>query len=131
MSPDPPSPSTSTSKPTDPTGPTSPTDGPPTSTSDSPSETCCTSVKFESTGAIGTAKPEYLGSYRKVGTTDGRAVYRKDDIYLHYVNDVAHKFEAWVFSASQNDLIGDIVNEDSNDCVDATAASWELFDVNK
>jgi len=71
-----------------------------------------------------------LGSYRKIGTDEGRAVYKKDDIYLHYVNDVAHKFEAWIFSSSADDLNGEVVNEDTNDCADATGATWEILDGN-
>ena len=56
-------------------------------------------------------------------------MYRKDDLYLHYVNDVAHKFEAWVFSDSSDDLMGEIVNEDNNECADATGATWEVLQV--
>ena len=74
--------------------------------------------------------PGALGSYRQVGADEaGRAVYRKDDLYLHYVNDVAHKFEAWVFSGSSDDLMGEIVNEDNNECADATGATWEVLQV--
>ena len=99
-----------------------PTDGPP--------ETCCTSVKLESTGAVAAASPGAIGSYRKVGEDEtGRAVYKKDELYLHYVNDVAHRFEAWVFSGASDDLMGDIVNEDNNDCADATGANWEVLQV--
>ena len=54
-------------------------------------------------------------------------MYKKDDVYLHYVNDVAYKFEAWVFSSSADDLMGDVVNEDTNKCVDATASTWEIL----
>ena len=129
LSPDPPGPPTTTSGP----GPTDqPTTGPgPTDGStDAPPETCCSSVKLESTGAIASANPGALGSYRKVGTDQtGRALYRKDDLYLHYVNDVAHRFEAWVFSGSSDDLMGEIVNEDNNECADATAATWEVLQV--
>ena len=39
------------------------------------------------------------------------------------------RFEAWVFSSSADDLMGDIVNDDDNECVDATAATWELLQV--
>jgi len=133
LSPDPPGPSTSTSKPTGgPTdGPTNgPTDGPsPTSgPTDAPPQTCCSSVKFESTGVIGTNKPELLGSYKRIGTdATGRSVYKKDSTYLHYVNDVVYKFEAWVFSSSADDQMGDVVNEDKNKCVDATNPTWELL----
>ena len=56
-------------------------------------------------------------------------MYKKDDLYLHYVNDVAHRFEAWVFSASSDDLMGEIVNEDNNECADATGATWEVLQV--
>jgi len=128
LSPDPPGPTTTTTTgggPTD--GPTTdgpgPTDGP----TDSPPQTCCSSVKFESTGAIGTGKPELVGSYRKVGSDGGRSVYKKDDVYLHYVNDVAYKFEAWVFSNSVSDMMGEVVNEDDNNCVDATSSTWEML----
>ena len=57
----------------------------------------------------------------------GRSVYKKGDVYLHYVNDVAYKFEAWLFSSSADDLMGDVVNEDTNKCVDATASTWEIL----
>ena len=127
LSPDPPGPPTTTSGPTE--GPTTgpgPTPGP----TDAPPQTCCSSVKLESSGAIASASPGALGSYRKVGTDEtGRALYRKDDLYLHYVNDVAHKFEAWVFSGSSDDLMGEIVNEDNNECADATGATWEVLQV--
>ena len=70
-----------------------------------------------------------ISDSRKIGKDEGRAVYKKDDIYLHYVNDVAHKFEAWIFSSSADDLNGEVVNEDTNDCADATGATWEILDV--
>jgi len=125
LSPDPPGPPTTTSGP----GPTGPTTGP--GPTDAPPESCCSSVKLESSGAIASASPGALGSYRQVGADEtGRAVYRKDDLYLHYVNDVAHKFEAWVFSGSSDDLMGEIVNEDNNECADATGATWEVLQDN-
>ena len=131
LSPDPPGPPTTTSGP-GPTGPTTdqgPT-GPTTGPTDAPPESCCSSVKLESSGAIANVNPGALGSYRQVGADEaGRAVYRKDDLYLHYVNDVAHKFEAWVFSGSSDDLMGEIVNEDNNECADATGATWEVLQV--
>ena len=34
-----------------------------------------------------------------------------------------------MFSSSADDLMGDIVNDDDNECVDATAATWELLQV--
>ena len=87
-------------------------------------------MKFQSAGQISEARPELAGSYRRVSTdSTGRSVYRKDDVFLHYVNDVAHRFEAWVFSGASDDLMGDIVNEDNNDCVDATGANWEVLQV--
>ena len=129
LSPDPPSPSTTSTQ-----GP-GPTDGSTTqastTSSDSPPQTCCSSVSFQSSGAIGESKPEAVGTYRKVGSdATGRGIYKKDDLYLHYVNDVAHRFEAWVFSSSTDDLMGEIVNEDSNECADATGATWELLQGN-
>ena len=57
-------------------------------------------------------------------------MYKKDDFQLHYVNDVAYKFEAWVFSSSEDDLMGDVVNEDTNKCVDANAPTWEILTYN-
>jgi len=130
LSPDPPGPTTTTKKPTGPTEeptdkPTpNPTDGP----TDAPPQTCCSSVLLESTGVIGTTYPDMLGSYKRVGTdATGRSVYKKDGVYIHYVNDVAYKFEAWVFSNSADDTMGDIVNEDKNKCVDATDPTWEIL----
>merc|ERR1719237_697770 len=57
----------------------------------------------------------------------GRIVYKKDSTFLHYAVDVAYKFEAWIFSSSADDLMGEVVNEDKNSCVDATASSWEML----
>ena len=83
LSPDPPT--TSTAQ------PTGPTDSP--TTSDSSGSTCCSSVMFQSSGDIAATQPDLTGSYRRISTdSTGRAVYRKDDTYLHYVNDVAHRF---------------------------------------
>ena len=85
---------------------------------------------FQSAGEISGAQPSLTGSYRRVSTdSTGRAVYKKDDVYLHYVNDVAHRFEAWVFSGSADDMSGEVINEDSNECADATANTWEYLQV--
>ena len=87
------------------------------------------------------AKPEIVGKYSRVGSdSTGRIVYKKDSTFLHYAVDVAYKFEAWIFSSSADDLMGEVrsvllrqnwkekvVNEDKNSCVDATASSWEML----
>lgn len=39
---------------------------------------------------------------------------------------MAHKFEAWC-SGSSDDLMGEIVNEDNNECADATVAMLEVL----
>ena len=56
---------------------------------------------------------------------------KKDEVFLHYVNDVAHRFEAWVFSDSAEDLTGFVVNEDSDQCVDNTPSTWEILQVSQ
>ena len=43
------------------------------------------------------------------------------------MNDVPHRFETWVFSGSVSDMIGDIINEEKNDCVDDLTNTWELM----
>ena len=87
------------------------------------------------------AKPEIVGKYSRVGSdSTGRIVYKKDSTFLHYAVDVAYKFEAWIFSSSADDLMGEVrsvllrqnwkekvVNEGKNSCVDATASSWEML----
>jgi len=117
LSPDPPA-TTTTHGPTDPTdSPTSP-----------PGRTCCAVVAFQSTGVIGQVKPELWGNYTKMSTdSTGRGVYMKGSTYLHYAADLPHKFEAWIFSSSDQDLIGEVVNEDKNECVDATSPTWEIL----
>ena len=80
LSPDPPSPTT-TSKTTDP-NPTGPTDDPVTTSSDNPPEICCTSVEFESTGLIGTSKPDHLGSYRSGNLAVSLRLFR--DLLFEY-----------------------------------------------
>merc|ERR1719244_593708 len=107
-----------TTKTTSGDGPTQP--GPTTAP---PDQTCCREVSFESTGPIGQAKPELVGKYSRVGSdATGRIVYKKDSTFLHYAVDVAYKFEVWIFSSSADDLMGEVVNEDTNSCVDATAS---------
>ena len=74
--------------------------------------------------------PEALGTYIKVsGDSTGKNIYKKkdDEIFLHYVTDVPHKFEAWVFSGSVSDMIGYITNEEKNDCVDDLTNNWEIM----
>ena len=89
-------------------------------------------MKFQSAGQIIEAMPGLAGSYRRVSTdSTGRAVYRKDEVFLHYVNDVAHRFEAWVFSDSADDMTGFVVNEDSDECVDNTPNTWEVLQVSQ
>ena len=98
LSPDPPT--TSTSQ------PTGPTDSP-TTTTDNSGASCCSSVKFQSSGDIGAAQPDLLGSYRRISTdSTGRAVYRKDDTFLHYVNDVAHRLFTSCSSLRHCEMLG-------------------------
>ena len=55
------------------------------------------------------AKPELVGKYSRVGSdSTGRIVYKKDSTFLHYAVDVAYKFEAWIFSSSADDLMGEV-----------------------
>ena len=55
------------------------------------------------------AKPEIVGKYSRVGSdSTGRIVYKKDSTFLHYAVDVAYKFEAWIFSSSADDLMGEV-----------------------
>ena len=55
------------------------------------------------------AKPELVGKYSRVGSdATGRIVYKKDSTFLHYAVDVAYKFEAWIFSSSADDLMGEV-----------------------
>ena len=55
------------------------------------------------------AKPELVGKYSRVGSdSSGRIVYKKDSTFLHYAVDVAYKFEAWIFSSSADDLMGEV-----------------------
>ena len=124
---------TTTLQPTDSTTTTVP-DGPTTTaastTSATPSGKCCKSVQFSSEGDISEQFPDALGSYRKVSTdSTGRTVYKKqdDEIFLHYVIDVPHRFEAWVFSDLLSDKMGNMTNEDKNECVDDLTNSWEVM----
>ena len=58
---------------------------------------------------LGKAKPELVGKYSRVGSDSmGRIVYKKDSTFLHYAVDVAYKFEAWIFSSSADDLMGEV-----------------------
>ena len=99
-------------------------------------QTCCREVSFESSGPIGQvehllphlkfislakAKPELVGKYSRVGSdSTGRIVYKKDSTFLHYAVDVAYKFEAWIFSSSADDLMGEVrevlLKDQSKDC---------------
>ena len=55
------------------------------------------------------AKPELVGKYSRVGSdSSGRIIYKKDSTFLHYAVDVAYKFEAWIFSSSADDLMGEV-----------------------
>ena len=55
------------------------------------------------------AKPELVGKYSRVGSdATGRIVYKKDSTFLHYAVDVTYKFEAWIFSSSADDLMGEV-----------------------
>ena len=93
-------------------------------------------MSFDSSGPIGQvthilpyielislakAKPDLVGKYSRVGSdSTGRIVYKKDSTFLHYAVDVAYKFEAWVFSSSADDLMGEVrqvlLNDQSKDC---------------
>ena len=93
-------------------------------------------MSFESSGPIGQvehllphlkfislakAKPELVGKYSRVGSdSTGRIVYKKDSTFLHYAVDVAYKFEAWIFSSSADDLMGEVrevlLKDQSKDC---------------
>ena len=56
------------------------------------------------------AKPELVGKYSRVGSdSTGRIVYKKDSTFLHFAKDVAYKFEAWIFSSSADDLMGEVI----------------------
>jgi hypothetical protein len=125
---------TITARPTEATTKTTVPDGSTTTSSSTtsavPSGKCCRSVQFSSDGEISDQFPEALGSYAKVSTdATGRTVYKKkdDEIYLHYVEDVAHRFEAWVFSNSLSDKTGNMTNDEQNDCVDALSNTWEVM----
>jgi len=128
LSPDAPTTSTESSGTTTTSGGDQPTQPGPGSTTAPPDQTCCREVSFESSGSIGQAKPELVGKYSRVGSdSSGRIVYKKDSTFLHYAVDVVYKFEAWIFSSSADDKMGEVVNEDKNSCVDATASSWEIL----
>merc|ERR1719244_210664 len=107
-----------------------PTNPPSDTTTQSPGQTCCRDVKFESTGIISQNKPGLLGTYTTSDTDlTGRTVYQQvgGSMYLHYAQDPVHHFESWVFSSSSSDLIGEVINTDTNSCVDATSSTWEIL----
>jgi glucoamylase len=115
-----------TPKPT--TGATGGTTGPTTqATTEGPPATCCNDVKFESTGGIAEAFPAYVGKYRKISTDSlGRKVFQKvgGDSHLHYVEDLAFKYETWIVSDAVEDTVGNVINDRKEECVDAAPAGW-------
>jgi len=49
------------------------------------------------------------------------------EVFLHYVEDVPHRFEAWVISSSSSDKMGMIVNDEKGECVDDLSNQWEVI----
>jgi len=120
-----------TGGPTD--GPTNPTGGPTTdgpgpgpTTAPNPGS-CCNIVKFSSAEGINANFPSYVGRYSKVDTdAQGYGVFKKTDgdLYIHYSEDLEHKFEAWIIGEEIGDDTSKVINDNPRDCVDSEAQTW-------
>jgi len=104
------------------TGPTAA----PTTPSPNPGS-CCNIVKFVSAEGINANFPNYIGRYSKVDDDENdRGIFKKTDgnYYLHYVEDLPHKFEAWIMSEGPTDEVSSMMNDNPKDCPDAEGQSW-------
>jgi len=108
-----------------PTAPSTP------ATTTAPPRSCCSQVKFESTGAISQAHPEILGYYSQQEVDgNGKKVFKKldDDLYLHYAEDVHFKYEAWMVSESVADAVADVINDNAKECADSSDQIWSYLE---